>query len=247
VLVGDFKPVTVLARLEQRLGKLPRKKASAPPSAAQPAAPSRARIVVVPRKGASQSNVAIGFAGAPQASDDQAALAILETMLGRSLSGRLDLKVRGEHGFTYGVEMNAPSWRTAGVIEITAAVEAAHTAEAVKGLLGELTRAGTQPIEPEELMRAKIHALGELGYEDEGSTDMDLGMLETLATEDLPLDWYGKVASRLESLEEADVREAAARFFTANTAQIAVVGDPDVVVGPLRALGIGDVEVEPRP
>jgi predicted Zn-dependent peptidase len=242
-VVGDFRPENILARLENRLGKLPKRSAAEAPSSAKPAAPTKTRIVVLPRKGASQSNVAIGFPGVATDSDDRVALDVLASILGRGLSGRLNLKVRGAHGFTYGVRMDSRSWRNAGVVEISAAVDTEHTADSVKGLLGELARIGTQPIGAEELVRAKINAGSTLDAA-AGKSLSTLFVMEHAAMEHLPADWDDRDTGRIEALQEADVRAAASRYLTPDTAQIAIVGDPDVIVGPLRALGIGDVVVD---
>jgi zinc protease len=239
VAVGAFDRRALLRQLERSLGRLPAKRASLPPPMPSAVPPGRPKIVIVRRKGASQSNVAIGFPGARYDAPVQAALRVLSSALGRGLSSRLSLNVRGEHGFSYGVRLRNQAFREGGMVVIEAAVDTPHTAEAVAGLLGELERVRREPIDEQELTRAKIHV-----QDDEDANGRStFGALQGLAAYGLPLRWDEQTAARASSLTSEEVRLAAEQLFSLDTVQIAVVGDADAVAAPLRAMGTGEVVV----
>ena len=72
--------------------------ALAPP----PAAPE-VKLGVVSRPGAAQSELRIGHACAPRSTPDYHVLLILNTILGGDFVSRLNLNLREQKGFTYGV------------------------------------------------------------------------------------------------------------------------------------------------
>ncbi len=239
VAVGDFSPKELVRQLEKRLRGLPKKKAGVPPEPPPIQRPARARITIIDRKGASQSNVAIGFSGARRAEQVHAPLAILQSMLGRGLSGRLNLKVRGEHGATYGVHMRDHAWRDGGAIEVFAAIDTQATAKALSGLMTELARVRTEAVEDAELTRAKAHAI-------DSAIDVDsYGSLASLAGAGLPLDHWDKLEMAIAAQSSEDVQQAAATYLATDVAQIAIVGDADAIATPLRALNIGEVTIKP--
>lgn len=236
VVAGDVKPPAIVPGLEKCLAGLARKKGALAPPIPPPAAPSRSHVVLVPRAGASQANIWLGFTGVRRSDPSLAALLVLKSLLGRSLSGRLNLAIRGEHGYSYGVHMMTRTWREGGMIAVTTAANSAHAAETVKGLLTELARIQREPIPAPELDRAKLHAAARVTSDDGG-----FGGLSQLAALGLPLRHYEDLAEGIEAITEADLRAAATRFF-GSTVQVAVVGDPSLAE-PLRALGIGDVTI----
>lgn len=244
VVVGDFKKDAVLPRLERALAHLPRK-ADAPPVPPAPPPPSSARILVVDRKGASQSNVALGFPGIRQGDPAQPSVALLQSLLGRGLSGRLNIKTRGEHGSTYGVHVHNRAMRNAGVFEVDAAVDTPRTVETIRGLLNELKRMRTEPVAAEEFQRARANASDDL-LDTENASDL-LSAYETIAGYGLPIDYYETKSKEMWRLKPADIQAVSERILGTESVQIAIVGDASAIVGPLRELGIGEVVVRETP
>lgn len=119
--------------------------------------------------------------------------------------------------------------------------DTAHAAETVKGLLSELQRVQDQPIEGADLARAKLNAVAEIVSAEEAGSG-SISLLESLAASGLSLRHHEELAQSIERVSEADVQAAAKKYFTTNTVQIAVVGEPSLADS-LRALGIGEVRV----
>ena len=237
---GDIKPAELIPRLERCLAHVTRKKGADAPPIPAAITPNKARIVLVPRANASQANISLGFIGVRRGDPRAASLAVLESILGRSLSGRMNLNIRAEHGYSYGVRMATHSWREGGMIAVNTSADTAHAADTVKGLLAELQRIQNEPIEAAELERAKLHAASGLLVVDNSASGF--GLLQSLAIYGLPLGHFEQLALRIEATTEADVQAAATKSFTTGSVQIAVVGDPSLADS-LRALGIGEVTV----
>src|SRR6185369_10898686 len=112
---------------ESAFGRL--RGAGAPAGPPASLAPSPSRVTVVDHVGGSQASLAVGFVTPDVRHDDNDALELLAEVLGGSLEGRLDRKLRGERGFTYGVSASVAPRRSGGAFRIVAAVESAHAGE----------------------------------------------------------------------------------------------------------------------
>lgn len=132
VAVGDTTPDTVVRLIEQSMPELPRSDIAPSGCAALPVSSSPAAIRIVDDRGAAQSVVSIGAVGVPAGDRDGPALDVLSAALGFSLSSRLSLKIRGEHGLSYNVEMSSRQWRGHGLVEVETSVETSRTADAIK-------------------------------------------------------------------------------------------------------------------
>ncbi|AKU94316.1 Zinc protease [Labilithrix luteola] len=244
VVVGDFNPRVILPKLDRAVSKLPRTSGNfaIPPV---PPPPTSARILVIDRKGASQSNIALGFSSVRRGDPAQTSLALLQSVLGRGLSGRLNIKTRGEHGSTYGVHVRNRALRAGGMFEIDAAVDTPQTVETLRGLLGELRRMSAEPLEPEEFHRARALAVDNLL--DVDGSDSVFSAYQTIAADGLPLDYYQTKAAELAKLKPADIQAISERILKTESVQIAIVGDASKIAAPLRELGIGEVVVRDTP
>lgn len=244
VVVGDFNPRALLPKLDRAVARLPRTSGNfaTPPV---PPPPTSARILVIDRKGASQSNIALGFSSVRRDDPAQTSLALLQSILGRGLSGRLNIKTRGEHGSTYGVHVRNRALRAAGMFEIDAAVDTPRTVETIRGLLAELQRMRVEPLASEEFQRARALAVDNLL--DVDGSDSVFSAYQSVAADGLPLDYFQKKAGELSKLTPADIQAFSERFLKTESVQIAIVGDASAIVGPLRELGIGEVVVRDTP
>lgn len=202
--------------------------------------PGPARVVVVDRPGAAQSNVALGWLG-PRASDrDALALDVLSAATAAGLSSRLNLSVRKELGATYGVHMRLVRMREAGAITVRAAIETARTGPALRAILDGIDALRAAPLGPEELASAKLR----VGFEDEGGSIA--GVASALADAIIlgrpAADALGEQA-HIDALDAETVRAAAARWLTREGARLVVVGDAAKIAKDLGPLGLGEVDV----
>jgi predicted Zn-dependent peptidase len=115
---------------------------------------------LVDKPGAAQSQIRIGWVGAPRTTADYYALSVLNTALGGSFTSRLNQNLREEHGYAYGASSFFDMRLSAGPFVASAGVQSDKTTESLQEFFKELNGI-RQPMTADELTRAKNYlALG---------------------------------------------------------------------------------------
>ncbi len=220
---------------------------AAPPApdldAATPA-PASAGVLLVPRPGAPQSELRIGQVGVARTTTDYHALVLWNAVLGGQFVSRLNLTLRQQKGYTYGVRSGFDFRRGRGPFTVQTSVQASATADAVGDVLREVADMcdGTPPTNG-ELTRAKA-AVGRgypLGFET--AQQVARGVAQ-LALHRLPDDHFAKFVPALDAVSRDDGVAAAARHVRPDALTTVVVGDPDTVVPQFAERGVA-VEIVP--
>lgn len=242
IVVGDVTPTPVLERLERAFGSwtapAPAAAAPTPPGAPQPKA---REIVIVDKPGAAQSQIRIGRIGVPRSTPDYFAIEVMNTILGGSLTSRLNQNLREEHGYAYGAGSVFQMRRGAGPFFATSGVQTDKTAEALTEFFKEL--AGMlAPVPDEELDKARNYlALGfPAGFETAGDLAREL---ETLFVYELPRTYFDTWVPQIRAVTAADVRRVAETYIRPAACLVVIVGDRQAIEGPVRALKLGPVRV----
>ncbi|MGD9905568.1 MAG: M16 family metallopeptidase [Vicinamibacterales bacterium] len=216
------------------------------PDLDQPIPASRPEpVLLVPRPGAPQSELRVGHVGVPRTTPDYHALVLWNAVLGGQFVSRLNLLLRQEKGFTYGVRSGFDFRRDRGPFTVRTSVQASATATAVADIRREVAAmAGERPPTAAELARAKA-AVGRaypLGFET--AQQVARGAAQ-LTLHGLPDDHFARFVPTLDAVDEEAIRGAAARHVRPDALTTVVVGDPEVVVPQFAAAGIA-VEFEPE-
>ncbi|MGZ3443143.1 MAG: M16 family metallopeptidase, partial [Polyangia bacterium] len=232
VLVGDTDVHAASTRLAHGDPRKPKPATPAPPPPAP--TPPPARVVLVDRPGASQSQIRVGHLGAARATPDFAALTLLETVLGGSFTSRLNLNLREKHGYTYGARASFELRTVAGPFVAAAGVRTDVTAAALAETVAEIAgmRAPLSAAELEKGRQLVMHTIVEaFGDGNDGA-----GYFADLAAHRIPLDAWSKLPAELGALDVATTTRAAARLFRPEELTIVVVGDRKAIEPALRAL-----------
>ncbi len=210
-----------------------------PMATATPALPS-APLALVDRPGAAQSEVRIGQVGASRQTPDYYPLLVLNAILGGQFVSRLNMNLREDKGYTYGVRSGFEFRRAPGPFMVQAAVQTGVTADAVREILKEVRDiASARPATPSELDLAKS-ALTR-GYARSFETAGQIGRgLAQLALYGLPDDTLEQFVPSVQAVG-LDAVTAAAQCLDISKMTVAVVGDHEKVLPGLSALGIGPV------
>ena len=206
------------------------------------AAASGRRVVLVDRPGAPQSEVRVGHVGAPRGIDDFHALQVTNALLGGLFNSRLNMLLREERGYTYGVHSGFDMRRASGPFAVRCAVESDVTAPAVDDIMAELGRIAEDPVEDAELDAARDYLIGVFPLRFETSAQV-AGALSGLVIHGLPDDELDRYRPAVAAVGEDDVRAAAAAHIDVHKASIVVVGDVSKFEEPLRQAGYGEVEI----
>ena len=203
-----------------------------------PAEPS-ARLVVVDRPGAVQSEIRIGHVAVSRRTPHYHALHVMNMVLGGQFVSRLNRSLREEKGYTYGVRTGFDFRSAPGPFTMHGSVQADATVESVREVLDEMTAlGGARPVTSSELdlARASLTKGYTRGFETSGQVAR--GVMQ-LVQHDLPADEHDQFVPRVNAVEAADVTMAAATYLRPNQAVVVVVGPAREIENGLEALNLG--------
>ena len=201
--------------------------------------PDPARLNVVPRPGAPQSELRIGHVAVARHTPDYYALVAANMVLGGQFVSRINLNLREDKGFTYGARTAFDFRRLPGPFSLQVSVQTAATVQAVEESLGEIAAIrGPRPVTPDELLLG-IAALTR-GYARNFETAEQIARaLAQLALFDLPDDYFAEFVPRIEQVTVDDVSRVAARHLDPARLTTLIVGDFEAFAGGLARLGLG--------
>lgn len=245
VVVGDVEPDAVVADAERAFGQWTgvqedQEIARVLAAITEPPAPPPARLWLVDRPGAPQSELRIGHLGVSRRTPDYHALLLMNLVLGGQFVSRLNMNLRERRGYTYG----ARSWFEfrcgPGPFQIQASVQTAVTADAIREAWHEVRSIrGEVPITDRELETAR--AALTRGYPRNFETaDQIARSVAQLALYDLPDDYFSTFVPAVKALDGQAVLDAAVRHVDPDRLLTLVVGDRAALGEPLAGLGLGE-------
>ena len=207
--------------------------------------PQSARLQVVPRPRAPQSELRIGQVSVARDTPDYHPLVVANTILGGQFVSRINLNLREDKGLTYGARTAFEFRRRSGPFVLQVSVQTSGTAKAIEESLAEIDGIrGSRPVTAAEL-ELGIAALTR-GYARSFETGEQIGRgALQLALYDLPDDYFEQFVPRIERVTAADVSRVMARHLDPARMVTLVVGDLDAIGPDLGALGLGDPVVLP--
>jgi predicted Zn-dependent peptidase len=211
--------------------------ADVPPAAPLP---HGARLNIVPRPRAPQSELRIGQVAVGRDTPDYHALVVANTILGGQFVSRINLNLREDKGLTYGARTAFEFRRMSGPFVLQVSVQTSGTAKAVSESIGEIAGIrGPQPVTSDELALG-VAALTR-GYARSFETGEQIGRAALqLALYDLPDDYFEQFVPRIESVTSDEVSRVMARHLDPSRLTTLIVGDVDVIGRDLSGLGLGE-------
>jgi zinc protease len=251
VVAGSQPADALIARAAAVFGSW-RGDGSAPPIArdrgclAPPREPS-ARLAIVPRPGAAQSELRLGHVATSRRTPDYHALVLLNTVLGGQFVSRLNMNLREDKGYTYGVRTGFDLRRGDGPFVLQTSVGTDVTVSALGEALDELRaiRNG-RPVTADELALAKSSVA--LGYPRGFETVQQVARsVAQLALHDLPDRYFEEFVPQLEAVTLEEVASAAQRYLHPDRMTTVIVGDPERVTQTVGRLGLGEPQTMSPP
>ncbi|MDF3290091.1 M16 family metallopeptidase [Streptomyces silvisoli] len=247
VIVGDLTGIDLDAVLARTLGAWTGDTA-APRRMPPISADDTARVVVVDRPGAVQTQVLIGRVGGDRHDMAWPAQVLGTYCLGGTLTSRLDRVLREEKGYTYGVRAfgqvlrSAPDGSGASLLAISGSVATDVTAPALADTWQVLRTLAKDGLTDEERDVAVQNLVGvaPLKYETAAA------VADTLADQVeqyLPDDFQARLYERLAATGTVEATAAVVNAFAPDRMVVVLVGDASVIEQPVRELGIGPVSV----
>ncbi len=242
VLVGDVAPTRALDLAEGALGGWPT--GGGKPGLAAPRPTQRGPTLLVDRPGSVQTNIRIGGPAVGRTHPDFPKLALANLVFGGYFVSRLVDNIRERRGYTYSPHSGVQQQRLASFFAVQADVATEVTGPALVEIRYELGRMLAGPLEEAELLSAKRFLSGTLSMSIQTQAGL-ASYLTTLASRNLPIQYLREFPAAVEVLTEADVIDAARRYFAPRHLQTVMVGDVDAIRAAVEAFD--EVEVEPAP
>jgi zinc protease len=238
--VGDISEAQARHLAEQYFGGWTGavdKPVSLPPP---PAAPSR-HVVLVDKRGASQSALfAVGL-GLPIGTPDLQRIEVMNYALGGGFNSRINMNLREQHGYTYGVQSQYAFYREGGMFSAGGPVRADATGAAAKEMISEISRFAVEPPNAAELKEAKEFRIRSLPAMFEATSDM-ASTISSLFLYDRPVDYFSTLPEKYRSISAEDVARTAKQDLHPDHLILIVVGDRSKIEPGLRDANLGPIE-----
>ncbi len=252
VIVGDVVPDAIVAALETRLAAWSPGPVPPQPDVSLLPPPRRSRVVsLIDKPAAAQSVLIVGRIGTARKSPDFFPLLVMNSVLGGQFASRINMNLREDKGYSYGMQSSFSFWKGPGPFEAGGTVQTAKTKESLVELFKELTDIREKrPVTDVELNFAKDRIIQ--GFPSRFETTFGVaGQLAILVADDLPDDEFDHYQSRVEAITKADVARVALEYITPEKMAILVVGDRSLIEGPIKSLPFVDtierLDVEGKP
>ena len=240
LIVGDTTLSEITPRLEKlfaswKPGDVPRKTI---PTVQQP---QRAEVYLIDRPGSPQSLIAAAQLAPPRNNPNVVENEIVNDIFGGSFNSRINMNLREDKHWSYGVNSIVTSVRVQSTILSRSPVQTDKTRESMQELIKEYANiAGAKPITADELRDAQSN--NTLGLPGTFETVAQLsGAYSTILEYGLPEDYYNAYTKRALALTPEKANALAKQLFLPGKLIWIVVGDMSKVEAGIRELNIGEV------
>ena len=242
VIVGDVEQQQIMPKLAF-LKKWAATKAVVPEEA-KTASIDKARIYLVDKEKAAQSEIRIGYIALPfDATGDYYKSEIMNYSLGDAFSSRINLNLREDKGYTYGAGSYFSGNLYAGPYTAYAGVRSNVTDSAVMEFIKEIKNYAESGITDTELSFTR-NAMGQrdaLKYE---TAYQKANFLDDIITYNLEADFVDQQTKILKSISKAEIDALGKKYLPLDKMVIVVVGDKALIKPGLEKLGYEIVETD---
>lgn len=202
--------------------------AAAGETVVEPGEPGAPRAVVK-EKETEQVHLTLGGPGLTRGDDRRHAQAVLDNILGGSMSSRLFQEVRERRGLCYSVGTYTSGYSDCGQVGVYVGTRAANIDESLEVIAAELRMIAEEEVPEDELSRARENLKGRLvlGSESTANRMNRLGRSVLGGNEVLTID---EVIARVDAVTAADISALAQEFWRPERLSLAAITtDGDVV------------------
>jgi zinc protease len=240
IVSGDITLDELRAMVAARFGGWPR--AEAAPAMPGDAAGTKARLVMVDKPGAPQTALRVTLLAANRKTPDYPALQVMNAALGGLFSSRINLNLREDKGYSYGVFSAFHYDRTPGPFIIAGSVRTDVTGPSVSEIFKEVKAIRAMPLPPAELAGARDSQVYSLPGQFETNSTIVASLSETYVF-DLPQDYWRTLPEQFRRVTAAQAQAAAAKYLVPERMKVIAVGDREKILPQLKALGLGQPEM----
>ena len=244
IVVGDATAAEVLPLLEKHFGDW-RAPTDARPAKTLPAAAeaTAARVFLVDKPGAVQSNILVGLAAPPSTAANRLEMDTMNAVFGGTFTSRINMNLREDKSWSYGARSSLSDTRGQRPWLISAPVQTDKTVESIGEIQRELTEyVGSRPATADEITKIRNRDVRALSGRYETNAAV-AGTIAEMITFGWPDDYVRTLKDRLEAQTDDGVRAAARQVIDPARLTWVVIGDLATIEQPIRALNLGTVQV----
>jgi predicted Zn-dependent peptidase len=174
-------------------------------------------------KNSEQAHLCLGVRGYALGNPDRYKIAVLNAILGASMSSRLFIQLRERRGLAYYVRSGPEEYHDAGSVSAQAGVEPKNINEAIKVLLAEFSLIAKEVPGQDELTKAKEYLKGRLILELEDSREVAtmFGLQELLETKTRTPE---EIITEIDKVTAQEVTAVAKKLFVNQGLNLAIIG-----------------------
>jgi zinc protease len=207
----------------------------------QPKPVGPGKVYLVDRQDAAQTVVTQIVSAPKRKTPDYYALRLADAVWGGGFGTRLNLNLREDKGYSYGVFSSLALSTAAGSWWASGGVQTDKTKESIAEFAAELkSLAGQKPISEKELADAKANRIRGYAQQFE-SLGRIAGQIAELWTNGLPMAELQKENDELEKATLAAVNASAQKYAVPNQSTLLLVGDVAKIEAGIRELNLGEV------
>jgi zinc protease len=242
VIVGD----TTLAEIKPKLEKLfaEWKSAKVPTKNIAPVQlASKSAIYIIDKPGAQQSVIYGGIIAPPTANPQEVAIIAMNDELGGTFGSRLNMNLREDKHWSYGVGTRITKARGQRPFRIVAPVQTDKTKESLVELNNELRGIlADKPVAATELAKTQASETLKLPGSRETLDDLETS-IDDQVQYNLPDDYYETYGGKVRALTIPDVQAAAKTIVHPDNVIWIIVGDRAKIEPGIHELNLGEVKI----
>ena len=240
-VVGDVTMAELLPRLEEAFGKWPSDRSARPTKDLSAASPAPAtRLVVIDRPNSPQSVIYAGrLLPVTGTTKGLESLDLANEVLGDGFLSRLNLLIREEKGWSYGVRTGISAPQGQRLLTVAAPVQSDRTGDSIALILETMNAfaGGKSAVNATELGRVTDGNIRGLPNRFETNAQV-LGALLAMQARGLPDDYYPTLPTTYRAIRAAALDASAKAHLGGRDMAIVVVGDRKVIDPQLARLGL---------
>jgi zinc protease len=242
IVAGDVELDEVNKLASKYFGKWTGSRKSAEPTLADE--PEGGIAYVVNFEDAAQSSLAVARRAGANGDPNYFAEEVMNDRLGGSFTGRINMNLREDKGYTYGAQSLFRRYQYAGYFGIYSDVISDATAASVKEIFAELEAVcASKPLTERERNEAVEGML--LGFVMDFAETESISMrLASLPLRDRPVDYWVTWPKNISDVSTKRANEAARPFCDSSQFSVVIAGDKDKLTPGLEELGLKVIEMD---
>ena len=242
-VAGDIDLDSLVTILENKFGDWNSDSNNNLKSLNKVALPDSRTIYLIDKPNAQQSYIVAGQLLPPSATDEEIKLSYMNYAIGGSFTARLNMNLREDKSWSYGVRTRLGDAKGQRAMLVTAPVQTDKTSESMTEIVNEYAAyLTTAPITEDELAKGKASKTLRLPGQFETLGALKSGV-SGIVTYNRDLDYLNQLPQLLDEPSLMGVQEMAQTYIKPDQWTWLIVGDLDKIEEPIRNLNLGTVKV----